>query len=146
LLSTIKERERGGAKKVLIDGIRHPSEMEILFKNGFNPHFLGVVADTVFTFDQQIRYRRLLASNDRPGFQNLSWEDFREQDRLEWGSDDDPYGNQIGTCFELMRTTLRNSSHMIVNGEGSRSVERFRTNMIAHIQIIEGRQNRVEQK
>lgn len=91
------EREEGKTK-IIIDGIRHPGEINAINKSGYETYFLGIKADKDPEIDKQIRLERLIGNEELRGahFETASifdWNTYLELDMP-------PHGLMVGPCLK----------------------------------------------
>ncbi len=106
-------------EKVIIDGIRHPGEIQYIEKykakhGDIKTWFIGVIADKDKKRDYEIRLQRLL--NDP----QLRGEHFENANTFEWTNyietDMPPYGLMVEKCLQIVSSTK--NGRILVNGEG----------------------------
>lgn len=95
--------EKQGEKRVVIEGIRNPDEIEYLKKL---PNFvlLGVKAK------RELRFKRLLARN-KP-WDPKTWNDFLVVDRRDLGVGQKKLGQQVGKCLAYCDYVLINNKDL----------------------------------
>lgn len=116
LLKAHEYTERG-KNHFVIDGIRHPAELEVLLQNGATP--TGIICDYDRELDYAIRKKRLMENAFQRG---LGFEDpkkFKAMNNREW-SNEDPMAPQIGACLSIV---VNHRGKLFINGEGKKIVE-----------------------
>lgn len=96
----VQKTQKQGKKKVVIEGIRNPGEIEFLKKI---PHFIliGVKAK------RELRFKRLLERN-KP-WDPKTWEEFLIVDRRDLGVGQKKSGQQVGKCLAYCDYVLTNN-------------------------------------
>lgn len=96
----IKQMEKRGKNRILIEGIRNPGEIEYLKKL---PHFIliGVKAK------RELRFQRLL-KRAKP-WDPKDWQSFLTVDRRDLGINQAKSGNQVGKCLAYCDYVLTNN-------------------------------------
>lgn len=106
-------------EKVIIDGIRHPGEIQYIEKykakhGDIKTRFIGVIADTDKERDYEIRLHRL-----RENLQ-LRGEHFENTDTFDWTdyieTDMPPYGLMVEKCLQIVSSAK--NGRILINGEG----------------------------
>ncbi len=94
------EKEHQGAKRIIIEGIRNPAEVDFLKKI---PNFvlIGVKAD------RRVRFNRLRARN-KP-WDPILWEEFLAVDRRDWGIGQKKSGQRVGDCMKQADYLIANN-------------------------------------
>lgn len=106
-------------EKVIIDGIRHPGEIQYIEKykaihGDIKTRFIGVIADTDKERDYEIRLHRLRENLQLRGehFENIDtfdWTDYIETDMP-------PYGLMVEKCLQIVSSAK--NGRILINGEG----------------------------
>jgi len=91
------------SRKIIIEGIRNPAEIELLKKN---PSFvlIGVKAK------RELRFKRLL-SRGKP-WDPKNWNDFVKVDRRDLGIGQNKSGQQVGKCLAYCNYVLTNNEDL----------------------------------
>lgn len=90
--------------KILIDGLRHPDEIEFL-KKKLGAKVIGVTAS------QEIRYQRVLAR--KSVWDPTSLKEFREVDIVDRGVNADSHENQSDACLASADVVIENNGDNI---------------------------------
>lgn len=96
----VQKMQKQGKKRVIIEGIRNPGEIEYLKKL---PHFvlIGVKAK------RELRFKRLL-ERDKP-WDPRTWDEFVVVDRRDLGIGQQKSGQQVGKCLAYCNYVLTNN-------------------------------------
>ncbi len=89
---------------MLVDGVRHPNEIEILKSSEISTFVLGV------TSDQRRRFERVL-QRQRPS-DPKTWEEFLECDRRENGEEGQEHQQENAKCLEMADFTIINDGKL----------------------------------
>ncbi len=94
------EKNHSSAKRIVIEGIRNPAEVEFFKKI---PHFvlIGVKAG------RRIRFNRLKVRNK--SWDPTAWREFLAIDRRDWGVGQEKSGQRVGDCMRLADYVLVNN-------------------------------------
>lgn len=120
-------------EKVIIDGIRHPGEIQYIEKykakhGDIKTRFIGVIADTDKERDYEIRLHRL-----RENLQ-LRGEHFENTDTFDWTdyieTDMPPYGLMVEKCLQIVSSAK--NGRILINGEGL-SKENWHTKVMNNV-------------
>ena len=93
-------RSQGSAEKAIIDGLRHPHEVQWV-KDNFRTRVIGVTAPP------EIRFQRLLTR--ARGSDTLTREGFELSDRRDRGIGQPEYGQQGDACLPLADFLIENT-------------------------------------
>jgi len=99
----IKEIENKEYKKVIIDGIRNPAEIEVFRKL---KRFFLVSVDA----PQEMRFKRISERNREND--PKTWEEFLEVDNRDKGVGEKATGQNVGKCMEMADFFLINNSNL----------------------------------
>lgn len=140
-LEEIDKRQSLQTEKFIIDGIRHPGEINVLNKlNGISGHvvnFVGIIADEDREVDKEIRKKRLTANPLQRGENYESADLFDWIEDYEWNSP--PHGLQVGPCLEKVRK-LPNGK-ILVNNE---TIEAWKKKVESYASELEGNHHTIE--
>lgn len=135
-------------EKIVIDGVRHPGEIEALKKAYPNAHFIGIIADENQDTDFEIRWQRFQENSDQRGrkFEPHDRDRFLEQDRTEWDNPQSEYGSKIGRCLEMIAAmSVSNRGKILINAEGMNRQE-WGERVLEYVNSFEGGQIDPERK
>lgn len=95
---------KGKSKKIIIEGIRNPGEVEYLRSI---PGFFLISVDA----PQEIRFKRVL-KRSKP-WDPKDWESFLTVDGRDSRDDDNRSGQQVRRCMKMADITIRNDGSMV---------------------------------
>lgn len=128
-LLKIQEHAEMGKNQFVIDGIRHPAELEVLLQNGATP--VGIICDYDRELDYKIRKKRFMENALQRGIGFEDPKKFKIMNDREW-SNEDPMAPQIGSCLSIV---MSHRGRLFINGEGKtiqelqREVSQFASNL-----------------
>lgn len=121
--------------KVIIDGIRHPLELDYLRKHsGKDGHFWGIIASLDPDRDREIRRLRLGANPEQrgkgyEGTDTFDWIEYLETEIY-------PYGSQVGECLRMV-FSMDNGTIILNSGQTEEERREWMREIRARASLLE---------
>ncbi len=138
-MSRVFEASERGKDKFVIDGIRHPAELDIFLSSGAVP--AGIICDYDKELDYAIRKKRFMENAHQRGMGFESTRKFRSMNDREW-SNEDPMAPQIGACLSIV---VNHRGRLFINGEGKKITE-LQNEVNQFASSLEGAQSHPERR